>query len=192
MRQGLRVHKNILPTPVIHYFYEMKKLAREFIEQCTSRMDENTVKIFSCLEKLHEEDIWLQPNESSNSIANIILHLCGNIRQYAISSLDHQADTRERDKEFSARGGYTKEELKNKLASTVMEAIKIIRASDKKNLRDVRSVQGYSLSGMGIIIHVTEHYSYHTGQIVLLTKLFKNKDLGFYSGIDLNKKNISE
>jgi hypothetical protein len=34
-----------------------------------------------------------------------------------------------------------------------------------------------------------EHYSYHTGQIALLTKLMKNMDLRFYEGIDLNRKN---
>jgi len=50
-------------------------------------------------------------------------------------------------------------------------------------------VQGYYHSGIGIIIHVTEHYSYHTGQIIFWVKLLKNKDLGFYAGIDLNVKN---
>jgi uncharacterized damage-inducible protein DinB len=53
----------------------------------------------------------------------------------------------------------------------------------------IRQVQGFSLTGIGIIIHVTEHYSYHTGQIALLTKLLKDRDLAFYAGIDLNKKN---
>jgi uncharacterized damage-inducible protein DinB len=46
----------------------------------------------------------------------------------------------------------------------------------------------YNLTGLGIIVHVTEHLSYHTGQIALLTKLITEKDLGFYAGLDLNKK----
>ena len=54
----------------------------------------------------------------------------------------------------------------------------------------MRSVQGFSFSGVGIILHAVEHYSYHTGQIAFWVKQLKNKDLGFYDGIDLNKKNI--
>lgn len=50
-------------------------------------------------------------------------------------------------------------------------------------------MQGYTFSGIGIVTHVVEHYSYHTGQIALWTKILKNKDLGFYNGIDLNITN---
>jgi uncharacterized damage-inducible protein DinB len=49
-------------------------------------------------------------------------------------------------------------------------------------------VQVYELTGVGIIIHVTEHLSYHTGQIATLTKLLLEKDLGFYAGLNLNQK----
>ena len=52
-----------------------------------------------------------------------------------------------------------------------------------------RSVQGYSFSAIGIIMHVVEHYSYHTGQIAFWVKLLKDKDLGFYADMDLNVKN---
>ena len=53
----------------------------------------------------------------------------------------------------------------------------------------VRNVQGFTYTGMANIIHTIEHYSYHTGQIAFLTKLLKNKDLGFYGNMDLNIKN---
>ena len=52
-----------------------------------------------------------------------------------------------------------------------------------------RTVQGFQLSGIGIVVHVTEHYSYHTGQIAFWTKQLKNKDLGFWEGKDLNAHN---
>ena len=65
-----------------------------------------------------------------------------------------------------------------------------IRNLSEEDLLKVRSVQGFEHSGTGIIIHVVEHYSYHTGQIAFWTKLLKDKDLGFYAGHDLNKKNI--
>jgi uncharacterized damage-inducible protein DinB len=167
----------------------MTDLRAEFIAQSVFRLEENTPRIKKCLDQLTEEEIWLRPNESSNSIGNLILHLCGNIRQYAVSSISGLEDSRVRDLEFSTTGGPTKAELYEKLSQTVGNAVSTIRSMDEAGLLQVRSVQGFSLSGIGIIIHVTEHYSYHTGQIAFWTKLIKNKDLGFYAGMDLNVKN---
>ena len=166
-----------------------EELIKEFIEQSIHRIDENTPRITRCMNELEEADTWRRPNDSSNSIGNLILHLCGNITQYIISSLGEAEDIRERDKEFSANGGYSKSELTNKLSATVEKAKGIIQNMDRNSLLRKRQVQGFEYSGMGIIIHVTEHYSYHTGQIVFWTKLLKDKDLEFYAGIDLNKKN---
>jgi len=166
-----------------------EEFVKEFIDQVLYRIDENTVKLASCLKELQETEIWKRPNKNSNSVGNIILHLCGNIRQYAISSLGHKEDVRERDKEFSADGGYSKSELIEKLVGTVDDAKSIIQNVSQSELLRKRQVQGYHHSGIGIIIHVTEHYSYHTGQIIFWTKLLKNKDMGFYAGIDLNTKN---
>ena len=165
------------------------KISAEFIEQSICRINENTPRIIRCLNELSEEEIWLRPNPSSNSIGNLIFHLCGNITQYILSSLGNTKDERDRDKEFSATEGLTKDELKHKLVDTVNAAVNIIQSCTKKDLKRVRDVQGFQLSGIGIIIHVTEHYSYHTGQIAFRTKQLKNIDLKFYDGVDLNVKN---
>jgi uncharacterized damage-inducible protein DinB len=166
-----------------------EEFIKEFVSQAIHRIDENTPKIASCLQELEESEIWKRPNQHSNSIGNIILHLCGNIRQYDISSLGKSKDVRERDKEFSADGGYSGSELMKKLTSTLDEAKNIIQNITGEELLRKRNVQGYTHSGIGIIMHVTEHYSYHTGQIIFWTKLLRDKDLGFYAGVDLNKKN---
>lgn len=162
---------------------------KEFIKEAIYRIDENMQKLETCLNELDAGDVWKRPNEHSNSVGNIILHLCGNIRQYAISSLGNQPDIRERDGEFAASGGQSKEELLKKLFSTINEAKAIILNSSDRELLRERRVQGYTHSGIGIILHVTEHLSYHTGQVIFWVKLIKNKDMGFYSGIDLNVKN---
>lgn len=161
----------------------------EFISTCMEKFEENTKKVITCLNELEESDTWKRPNENSNSMGNLILHLCGNIRQYVISSLGHYQDIRERDKEFSAGGGYSKSVLINKLTDTIEQAINIIRTITDEELLRKRHVQGDLNSGIAIIVHVTEHYSYHTGQIIFWTKLLKNKDLGFYKGINLNLRN---
>jgi len=166
-----------------------EELIKEFITECIQKFKENTEKITTCLNEFEEADIWKRPNENSNSAGNLILHLCGNIRQYVISSLGQSPDIRERDKEFSADDGYSKSELIKKLTDTVEQTINIIRHTTGEELLRRRQVQGYFHSGMAIIIHVTEHYSYHTGQIIFWTKLLKDKDLGFYAGVNLNIKN---
>jgi uncharacterized damage-inducible protein DinB len=169
----------------------LESFQKEFIDQSIHRIDENTKRLRPCLDELDESLTWKRPNENSNSIANLILHLCGNIRQYAISSLGNMPDVRQRDKEFSADGGYSKLELFDKLFSTIEEAKHVMQNTSTSELLRKRKVQGYSYSGIGIIVHITEHYSYHAGQIIFWTKLLKNKDLGFYAGVDLNAKNES-
>jgi uncharacterized damage-inducible protein DinB len=141
------------------------------------------------MKELGERDVWVAPNEHLNSIGNLILHLCGNIRQHIISALGAVEDIRERDLEFSTREGFTKAELVSKLQDTAGQAVHIINHMEREDLLRTRIAQGIPHSGVDSIIHVTEHYSYHTGQIILLTKLLKNIDMGFYTGVDLNKKN---
>jgi uncharacterized damage-inducible protein DinB len=162
---------------------------KEFIDQTIKTIDENTSKIKACMKQLDEKDIWFRHNEHINSVGNMILHLCGNIRQYIISSLGGAPDIREREIEFSTVNGFTNAELTAKWQDTMHEAVTIITHTSAENLLRHRVVQGSTLSGIGIIIHITEHYSYHTGQIIFLTKMYKNVDMGFYNGIDLNQRN---
>ena len=166
-----------------------EELLPEFINAAVQYFDENTAKLQACLDELEEADTWRRPNEHSNSVGNLLLHLSGNIRQWVISSLGNREDSRQRETEFAADGGYTKIELTEKLVSTIEEAKAIIKDITLPAILEKRKVQGYSYSGISIILHVTEHYSYHTGQIIFWTKLLKNKDLGFYAGVDLNVKN---
>ncbi len=162
---------------------------KEIIEGAIRHFNENTDKVLHCLNQLTEEEVWQRPNDASNSVGNQLLHLCGNITQYAVSSLDQREDSRDRDSEFSTTEGLAKNELKEKLLHTVQMAIATLEKLPEAELMRVRSVQGFDYTGIAVIMHVVEHYSYHTGQIAFWTKLLKNKSLGFYDGIDLNVKN---
>lgn len=168
---------------------DKSNLVDEFIGQCISILSENTPKVEKCVHELSEEDVWQRPNSSSNSVGNLLLHLCGNIRQYVISGIGGKEDIRQRDEEFATKGGLDKAELLSRLNTTVSQAINVLSRVNEQELLQIRSVQGNERSGMSIAIHVAEHYSYHTGQIAFWTKLLKDKDLGFYAGIDLNQKN---
>jgi len=166
-----------------------EETAQEFKEQIIYRLDESLRMITISFDQLSEDDIWKRFNESSNSVGNLILHLCGNITQYAIASMGNKEDKRDRDSEFEATEGYAKDELLKKFMTTVFETKKVLSDSSISELMRKREVQGFTFSGIGIAIHVAEHLSYHTGQIAFWTKQLKNKDLGFYDGMDLNMKN---
>ncbi len=164
----------------------MLHFQEEFIGNCHYRMEESLRMIEICFGKLSEEQVWAKPNAASNSIGNLILHLCGNMRQYAISGLGNFPDYRKRDLEFSQNGGLSKTQLLDKLKSTVAEVKETTRQSTPENWLTTKQVQGFEFTGVGLVLHVVEHLSYHTGQIALITKLFLEAPLGFYDGINLN------
>jgi len=163
-------------------------IVQDLINNALYRMDESTRMIKKSLEEISDEEIWKKPNPSLNSIANLMLHLCGNITQYIISSLGETEDKRNRDIEFRTSGGLTKAELLEKLEETVDSAKRIIYDTNATQFLKVRQVQGFTFSGVGVVIHAVEHYSYHTGQIAFWVKQLKDVDLGFYEGMDLNIK----
>lgn len=168
---------------------ELSKFQTEFIANSCYRMDESLRMVKISLSKISEEQVWQKPNTSLNSIGNLILHLCGNMTQYGISSLNEIEDKRERDLEFSRAGGFTKRQLLEKLVHTVNEVKAAFQKASLNRLVALKQVQGFEFSGIGNIIHVVEHFSYHTGQIAFWVKQLNNEQLGFYDGHDLNTKN---
>ncbi|MFD0861979.1 DinB family protein [Sungkyunkwania multivorans] len=165
------------------------QIIEEFKQNAIYRLDESTRMIKRALSEIGEAGVWVRPNHVSNSIGNLILHLCGNIGQYAIASLGELPDDRDRDAEFNAMEGLVKDELFEKLDEIVNKAKATIQYATAEQLTKKREVQGFTFSGIGIVMHVVEHYSYHTGQIAFWVKQLVAKDLGFYDGVDLNIKN---
>jgi uncharacterized damage-inducible protein DinB len=158
-----------------------KEFDRRIFEESYSRIE-------NCLGRLTEKQIWHQLNESSNSIGNLVLHLMGNVRQYICSGIGGYKDERHRDVEFKSSSKCTKDELMDKMEILQSDVTKVIEELDEAKLLKVYKVQGFEELGMSIVIHVIEHFSYHVGQIAVQTKLLRNEDLGFYAGLDLNKR----
>ena len=151
-------------------------------------LDESLPRIKKCLDLLSDEEIWRQPNDETVSIGNLVLHLCGNVRQWIVSGLGGAEDPRDRDAEFAQRGTIPKADLAVRLEDTLREAAEAMDRVDAASLLETRRVQGQIETGLGILVHVVEHFSYHTGQISLAVKLLKGVDLGYYAGQDLNAK----
>ena len=66
----------------------MTDIAQTFISQSRRLLSSDYLpKIERSLEGLGDEEIWWRPNEASNSIGNLLLHLCGNVSQWIIGGV---------------------------------------------------------------------------------------------------------
>jgi len=137
-------------------------------------------KIERCLEVLSDDDVWWRANEGSNSIGNLLLHLSGNVRQWIVVGLGGAVDERDRDAEFAQRDLISRDELLTRLRETLREADQTLTNFDDQRLPDPFRIQGIEVTALAAIMHVVEHFSMHTGQIILLTKLLTAADLHFY------------
>lgn len=148
----------------------------------TSRrlFEEGIPRIKKCLDLLTEDEIWYKPNENSNSVGNIILHLCGNVRQWLGAGLGKLPKVRQRDEEFSTKGGFNKKEILEKLKELQEMSEKVLSKVTHEDLLTVHDVQVYQETGLSILVHVTEHFSYHVGQITYFVKAKKDADTGYY------------
>jgi uncharacterized damage-inducible protein DinB len=156
-------------------------LQRQFLDYSIDKLREYTGRIETCLGMLNEEQVWARRAENENAAGNLVLHLCGNVRQWIVSAVGARPDVRERDREFSARGGVSIAALTECLRTTVEEAAGVLRAVTAERMAERLVIQGYKVSVMEAIYHVVEHFSMHTGQIMFATKLLTGTDLGFYA-----------
>jgi uncharacterized damage-inducible protein DinB len=134
----------------------------------------------ACVESLTTEQIWWRPNEASNSIGNLLLHLNGNVRQWLVASFNRDEDRRDRPAEFAAKDGATAAELLERLGATLDEAAKVLARLTTVELLAAYEIQGYHVRGLDAVYQVVEHFGLHHGQIIYITKLLSGKDLGFY------------
>ena len=155
-------------------------IADEFIRVSRHELQQRLRRIEYCLEKLTLEQIWAREHEIENSVGNLVLHLCGNIRQWIISSVAGAPDNRDRDAEFSRREPVGAGELARRLRETVEAADEILANLTPDELLEKRKIQVYDITVLNAVYHVVEHFGEHTGQIMWATKRMLGEDLNFY------------
>lgn len=159
----------------------MEDVAREFLRAARAYLrDDYLPKIERCLGELSDEQVWWRPGESSNSVANLLLHLEGNARQWVLGGVRGDRDGRRRQEEFDARACAGREELLARLRATLEEIDRVLEGLAPAALLERRRIQGHDVTAFAAVFHVVEHFSTHTGQIVLLTKALTGGDLAFY------------
>lgn len=152
----------------------MQDTAQEFatatINAAAGELDSAVKKLKHCLNQLTDEQLWWRPSPSMNSIANLLLHIRGNLRQWIVSGVGGVPDTRNRPLEFSERGPIPTQELLQRLESTVAEVKAVLVQSSPADLVNERPIQGFHVTGIAAVFHSVAHFQGHVQEIVNLTR----------------------
>src|SRR2546427_9759507 len=125
----------------------MSDIGKAFIARSRYHLAEDFLpKIEHCLEKLSDEQIWWRANEHSNSIGNLLLHLCGNARQWIVCGVGGATDARDRDAEFAQREVIPRDDLDSLLKRTLAEVDATLAQFDANQLLERRTIQGLNVS----------------------------------------------
>jgi uncharacterized damage-inducible protein DinB len=160
-------------------------IARAFIDKSRHFLvREYPTKIQRCLDVLPAEALWRRDDASENGVGNLLLHLSGNVRQWIVSGVGGAPDARQRSAEFAARGGDAAPALMADLLETLTQADSVLASLDARSLGERRRIQGRDVHVLDAVYHVVEHFSMHTGQIILLTKRYAPGRVQFYEDAD--------
>ncbi len=153
----------------------------EFIEASrTLLMGDYLPKLRKIVEMISEEDLWWRPNEASNSVGNLLLHMSGNLRQWIVSGVGGASDERDRPSEFEAEGGRSLAELMETVETTAAAADQTLANLRESSLTDRITVQSFDVTRLHAVYHSIEHFGYHLGQIAYIAKLRKGEDLSLF------------
>jgi uncharacterized damage-inducible protein DinB len=150
--------------------------ARDQLQGCRRR-------VLHCVDQLHDEQLWWRAGEQFNSIANLMLHLAGNVQQRINSLIGGAPDNRNRPREFSERGPIAKDDLLERLDGTLQAADKVLAQLPPERLLEKRTYQ--QLHGpvegtlVTLILHTLVHLGGHAQEIVALTRLQLRDDYRF-------------
>ena len=142
-----------------------------FIAGVRERLGDIRQRLVTTLGRLQPEDLTWRPNEASNSVANLVIHICGNVRQRFRAGLGGAPDTRDRDAEFADRAAHTAQDLIRAVEDAFSEADAILAALPAERLAETQAVRGQARTHLAMLLTAVSHYGEHLGQILYIAKL---------------------
>jgi hypothetical protein len=137
--------------------------ARKTLTACHER-------IAHCLTQLSDKQVWWRQRDSMNSIGNIVLHLCGNLRQWIVAGVGGAPDVRDRPGEFSDRSLLPRDELLRRFGAIVAECDAVLAGTGEDVLLQPRTVQGFQETVLSALFDCLTHLKGHTQEIVYVTR----------------------
>jgi hypothetical protein len=152
---------------------EVTRLSIECLDGCVAR-------IRHCVSQLTPDQVRWRPLEEMNSIANLILHLTGNVRQWIVSGIGGAQDIRYRPAEFSERAPIPPEQLLTDLQAVVDDAKVALLTASTEELLQHRRIQGSTVNGFEALFDCIPHFKGHTQEINCLTRMQLGQAYTFY------------
>ncbi len=141
---------------------------------------EYPIKLRHCVNALPRDAVWARPNESSNSIGNLLVHLTGNVTEWILGGVGGQTISRNRAREFAQKDGRDGPALLADLDAILLKADSVLAGLTEKDLERSIVIQGRDTNVLAAVYHVVEHFAMHTGQIILMTKTHVPGKIQFY------------
>lgn len=142
-----------------------------FLNHSIRKLEQMEKMIQDRLPLFTSEQVWHKGKNEENSVGNLILHLCGNVRYYIGHGLGGRPNVRDRDAEFSATGH---EDLAGLLRETIAEAKPILAALPPERLSETLPSDLVVPAGittvLELIYQIVGHFQQHTGQIIFAAK----------------------
>jgi hypothetical protein len=153
--------------------YYQRYMNDDYLESVTKQFHYYKMLGDSTFSQLDDDQLFLQYNDDSNSIAMIVKHLWGNMlsRWTEFLTIDGEKEWRNRDTEFD-NDISTRTDLIEKWNdgwNCLFNTLATLKTDDLSKTIYIRN-QGHSV--MEAINRQLAHYPYHIGQIVFLGKMF--------------------
>ena len=156
-------------------------IAEEFLARSRYWLTkEYPIKLRHCVEALPRQAVWSRPNQTSNSIGNLLVHLTGNVTEWILGGIGRRKITRYRAGEFAQTEGADAGELLDNLETVLHEAGTVLGDLTESDLERSVVIQDRETTVLSAVYHVVEHFSMHTGQIIFLTKMYAPGKIQFY------------
>ena len=149
----------------------MPDLSQQFIGDSRAFLSQDYMpKIERCVAQLTEEQIWSRTNDASNSIGNLLLHLAGSSRYWAIEVIGGKTIERIRQREFDQGDRVSADRLLVDLRAAVGEVDHRLAELSSQTLLETRASHEEQPTVLWCVYHIVEHFAMHTGQILSMTK----------------------
>lgn len=120
-----------------------------------------------------DDQVWWRANPTSNSVGNLVLHVCGSTRHFLGRGVGGSDYRRDRPREFAETGPLPSSELRGVLEETVAETERVLGRLDPARLLEVSDRAGEPQTILALVLRTAHHWAVHTGQIVYAAKALR-------------------
>lgn len=155
--------------------HDAPQIGEEFVIQAREQFEAAVFLIRHCLDQLDDDQVWSRPRGDMNSIANLLLHLTGNLRERFRSEIGGEPSHRDRFGEFMERRAMPKADLQVLFEESAGIADEILAKLTPHQLVETRRIERFvgreDKSVLGIVFQAISHLNGHAQEILHLTRV---------------------